>query len=108
MGNSLSKLINYTKELLGESDKFQGSFRGTLGHTFGHLVLSNTRVLFLREGGMGGAEFESRFDIPYSDLGYEALERNLLKLTDGSGTVHTMQTSMMAKFVCMKLDQLSK
>ena len=57
MGNSLSKLINYTKELLGESDKFQGSFRGTLGHTFGHLVLSNTRVLFLREGGMGGAEF---------------------------------------------------
>ena len=47
--NYEDKLINHAKGLLGESDKFQGSFRGTLGHTFGHRVLSNTKVLFLRE-----------------------------------------------------------
>lgn len=104
----MSKLVNYAAELLGESDKYQGSFRGTLGHTFGHLVLSNKRAVFLREGGSGGAEFEQRFDIPYADIGYETLERNLLKITDGSGTEFEMQTSMMAKFICMKLDQLSK
>ena len=104
----MSKLVNYAAELLGESDKYQGSFRGTLGHTFGHLVLSNKRVVFLREGGSGGAEFEQRFDIPYSELTYEPVERNLLKITDGSGTEYEMQTSMMAKFVCMKLDQLVK
>ena len=108
MGNSLSKLINYASELLGESDKYQGSFRGTVGNTFGHLVLSNTRIIFLREGGSKGADFEQRFNIPYSELKYEELERNLIKLTDSLGNSYDMQTSMMAKFVCMKLNELSK
>ena len=102
----MSKLINHVKGLLGESDKFQGSFRGTLGHTFGHLVLSNTKVLFLREGGLGAAEFELRFNISYNDLNYEVLDRNMLKISDASGKSYELQTSMMAKFVEMKLNEL--
>ena len=102
----MSKLINYAKELLGESDKFQGSFRGTLGHTFGHLVLSKTKAIFLREGGFGSAEFELRFDIPYTDLKYEVTDRNIMKIEDASGIKYELQTSMMAKFVEMKLNEL--
>ena len=102
----MSKLINYANELLGETDKFQGSFRGTLGHTFGHLVLSKTKALFLREGGFGSADFELRFEIPYKDLKYEVLDRNLLKIETSSGENYELQTSMMAKFVEMKLNEL--
>ena len=102
----MSKLLNFTKEILGESDKFQGSFRGTLGHTFGHLVLSKTKAIFLREGGFGTLDFEIRFEIPYNELNYEVLDRNLLKLSDASGKSYEIQTSMMSKFVEMKLNEL--
>ena len=102
----MSKLVNYAQEKLGEHDKFQGSYRGSLGNTFGHLVLSNTKVMFLREGGAGGAEFEQKFEIPYTTLNYEVLGRNELKLS-GGGDEYTMSTAMMAKFIDIKLKELS-
>ena len=101
----MSKLVNYAQEMLGEHDKFQGSYRGSLGHTFGHLVLSNEKLVFLREGGSGGAEFEMKFEIPYSNLNYEILGRNELKLSDSSGNDYTLSTAMMAKFIELKLKE---
>ena len=103
----MSKLVNYAQEMLGEHDKFQGSFRGSLGNTFGHLVLSNTKVVFLREGGTGSDEFEQKFEIPYTDMNYEVLARNELKLS-GNGDEYTISTAMMAKFVEIKLNELTK
>ena len=102
----MSKLVNYAQEMLGEHDKFQGSYRGSLGNTFGHLVLSNTKLVFLREGSSGGAEFELKFEIPYSNLSYEILGRNELKLSDG-GNDYTLSTAMMAKFIEIKLKEVS-
>ena len=102
----MSKLVNYANEILGEDDTFQGSFRGTIGHTFGHLVLSKKKIFFLREGSLGGADFEIRFEIPYADLNYNVLERNLMEIKDGSGKSWEFQTSMMAKFVEVRLNDL--
>ena len=101
----MSKLVNYAQEMLGEHDKFQGSYRGSLGNTFGHLVLSTTKLVFLREGSTSGAEFELKFEIPYSDLNYEILGRNELKLSDGGGNDYTLSTAMMTKFIEIKLKE---
>ena len=102
----MSKLVNYTNQILGEDDAFQGSFRGSIGHTFGHLVLSKKKLMFLREGSIGGAEFETRFEIPYNDLNYDILERNLMEIKDATGNSWQINTAMMAKFVEVRLKEL--
>jgi len=95
-------MINHVNEFLGDSDKFQGSFRGTIENTFGHLVLTNKRLLFLRDSD----EFEMKLDIMYPNLTVEEAERNLLLITDKSNDkVVEMQTAMMAKFVVININK---
>ena len=104
----MSKLIDFATDMLGTSDKYQGSFRGTLDNKMGHLVLSNSKAVFLIESGLDGSEFKKQIEIPYSNMNFEPLERNKLRIIDGKGTSYEIETVMMAKLVCMKLGQLSK
>jgi len=79
----LSKLIDYAKDMLGTSDKYQGSFRRTLDNKMGHLVLSNKKAVFLIESGLDGSEFKKQIEISYSNMNVEPLERNKLRIIDG-------------------------
>jgi len=95
-------MINHVNNFLGDSDKFQGSFRGTIENTFGHLVLTNKRLMFLRDSD----KFEMKLDILYPNLKIEEIERNLLRITDKTnGKVVDMQTAMMAKFVVININK---
>ena len=102
----MSKLVNYANEILGEDDAFQGSYRGSIGSTFGHLVLSKKKLMFLREGTLGSTDFEKRFEINYNDLNYDILDRNLMEIKDATGNAWQIQTAMMAKFVEVRLKEL--
>ena len=62
----MSKVIEYTKGILGDEDEFKTSFRRTLGNSFGYIILCNQRLLFIHEKGTGG--FDKILEIPYENV----------------------------------------
>ena len=54
------------------------------------------------------ANSKKQVEIPYSNMNFEPLGRNQLRIIEGRGNSNEMETVMIEKLVCMKLEQLSK
>jgi len=101
----LSKVIEYTKGILGDEDQFKTSFRGTLGNSFGYIVLCNHRLLFIHEKGTGG--FDKILDIPYDNVQeYGFPEPSRLSITQKDGNTTEIEVAGSTLFLKMSLKDL--
>lgn len=101
----MSKVIEYTKGILGDEDQFKTSFRGTLGNSFGYIVLCNHRFLFIHEKGTGG--FDKILDIPYDSVQeYGFPEPNRLSITQKDGNTNEIEVAGSTLFLKMTLKDL--
>jgi hypothetical protein len=104
----LSKVIEYTKGILGSEDEFKTSFRGTLGRSFGYIILCNQRLLFIHEKGAGG-EFDKILEVPYDSVqAYGFPEPNILSITQKDGNTNQIEVAGSTLFLKMSLKDLIK
>ena len=102
----MSKVIEYTKGILGNEDEFKTSFRGTLGRSFGFVVLCNHRLLFIHEKGAGG-EFDKILEVRYDSVKeYGFPEPNLLSITQNDGNTNQIEIAGSTLFLKMSLKDL--
>jgi len=102
----MSKVIEYTKGILGDEDEFKTSFRGTLGSSFGYIILCNKRLLFIHEKGAGG-EFDKILEIPYEDVQeYGFPEPSKLSITQKDGNTNAIEVAGSTLFLKMTLKDL--
>jgi hypothetical protein len=102
----LSKVIEYTKGILGDEDQFKTSFRGTFGRSFGYVILCNQRLLFIHEKGAGG-EFDKILEIHYNDVQeYGFPEPNRLSITQKDGNTNEIEIAGSTLFLKMSLKDL--
>ncbi len=101
----MSKVIEYTKGILGDEDQFKTSFRGTLGNSFGYIVLCNQRLLFIHEKGTGG--FDKILEIPYDSVQeYGFPEPSRLSITQKDGNTNEIEVAGSTLFLKMSLKDL--
>jgi hypothetical protein len=102
----MSKVIEYTKGILGDDDEFKTSFRGTLGNSFGYIILCNQRLLFIHEKGAGG-EFDKILEVPYDNVQeYGFPEPNKLSITQKDGNKNEIEVAGSTLFLKMTLQDL--
>jgi len=101
----MSKVIEYTKGILGDEDEFKTSFRGTLGNSFGYIVLCNQRFLFIHEKGGGG--FDKILEIPYDSVQEHGFpEPSRLSITQKDGNTNEIEVAGSTLFLKMSLKDL--
>jgi len=102
----LSKVIEYTKGILGGEDEFKTSFRGTMGNSFGYIILCNHRLLFIHEKGAGG-EFNKILEVPYDSVQeYGFPEPSTLSITQKDGSTNEIVVAGSTLFLKMSLKDL--
>lgn len=101
----MSKVIEYMKGILPDDDQFKTSFRGTLGNSFGYIILCNQRLLFIHEKGSGG--FDKILDIPYDSVQeYGFPEPSRLSITQKDGNTNEIEVAGSTLFLKMSLKDL--
>jgi hypothetical protein len=93
------------KGILADDDQFKTSFRGTLGNSFGYIILCNQRLLFIHEKGTGG--FNKILDIPYDSVQeYGFPEPSRLSITQKDGNTNEIEVAGSTLFLKMSLKDL--
>jgi len=72
------------------------SYEGFLDGTFGYLLISKNRVMFVHEKGLFKKAVKFDLDLPYNQVGKVAhLGDRVFDITEKSGGHHTFQTDVL-------------
>ena len=93
VGETSPKWYDLAEKNIEQGDSIQKSYEGKLNGKTGYLILSNRKLLFVREEGFLRKTYDLSLDLPYEKIDKISHEgRYELELTDVEGKKHDFKT----------------
>jgi len=92
----MPKWYDLAEKSLGEKDEIQKTYQGKFDGDNGYMILSNDKLLFVKEEGFIFKNHDVTMELPYDRIGKIYCEdRYNMDLTDIEGRKHEFQTYQM-------------
>jgi hypothetical protein len=92
---SMEKWQELAVNKLGSNDQIEGTWPGQYNGKFGHIVLSQKRLLFITEKGLFNKTAELTLDKGYDQFNGNEAKNGQLELTDIKGEKYILATSFL-------------
>ena len=103
------KWYDYATRSLKKAEKIEKNFPGRLDDEYGHLMISNEKLFFVKEEGFLTKKYSVTLNLPFENI--ESIhheDRYVLKIIDKSGKVHDFRTEASASVVDKSLNEIIK
>ncbi len=94
------------KSKLEPGDQVQKTYVARLDGKYGHLMMSNTKLIFVEETGFLRKAYNLTLELPYEKIGEVNAARNQLALTEAGGRKRSFTVEISASLVETSLREL--
>ena len=82
---NMSSVSDIAKKALESEDTIEKTFEGRMDGKGGYLVMSNKKLMFVREEGFLRKSYNVALEIPYEKIGKISVEQDGMNLVDTEG-----------------------